>query len=843
MYGTALTVSNKAVDIPLATSQAAGVVLVGEGDGLKIDENHLVIDTAWLGNHIDVPTKVSDLANDSGFIDQTTADGRYLKLTGGIVSYVYISNGHVGEAVGGIFNANGVMTLGGESVAVSSDGSFTFNGSQVATQPWAENLYMKKSDKAGLFTQFANYDGAVQITIGGTQKALTIAYANAAGSATNTMGFKRRYVSGSQIADANTMTVDGVEYAMLANYSSTNLWSNMPSGMSSYGNVLQLTSASSSSGQLAWDVNHDSNTPTNRIWWRARNSTGWGNDWQQFVMYRNLGTGAVDTYAGTFAFGGNEALQAGYDYAGLQVGSDNDRWQITAIGSLRWRQNDNNDLTSAWQSWRTILDTSNWSSYVAGFLPLTGGNISGHIYLTGAVTNSSTANTSQIVFGTSSNNHVTITSNTEAIIINPTTGSTIGQSVIGCGTHNTWFLNSVGIGTTSPAYKLDVNGEAKANIIFYGNYNDSGNAGFSGKGSSSSNDVYLWGYTGNKVLIGANGNLVMTFDTNYRVGIGTTNPVYKLDVNGAIAGGNIYAGDYLFMNKGAEGIYLSKDSLSWHNSSHVYTTSLLNFTSAGNVGIGINPQAKLHVNGNVRISGTLTGVTNIDGLMIFDSTNNKVTVGTLEVTTLGMNSISVGDADYKMSITSDDSGVSFSGTNDGYLFDDDIYAVGGHFTGSMTVGSSSSVTNLTVNGRARFGNYVGIGTEPNTSYALDIDGAARAFSFVNGSDIRMKDIVSYMLPSVHDIASAPIIEFKWKKGDGSKNIGSIAQYWEKVFPQAVHEGDGGMLSMEYGNIALASAITAARHSVDNEKKIAELELRVKELESQLNEIKNNNINN
>lgn len=59
-----------------------------------------------------------------------------------------------------------------------------------------------------------------------------------------------------------------------------------------------------------------------------------------------------------------------------------------------------------------------------------GDNISGHIYFTGAQENSSTGNTSQIVFGTSSNNHVAISSNNNAIVINPDTSSTTNQIVL-----------------------------------------------------------------------------------------------------------------------------------------------------------------------------------------------------------------------------------------------------------------------------------------------------------------------------------------------------------------------------------------------------------------------------
>ena len=63
-------------------------------------------------------------------------------------------------------------------------------------------------------------------------------------------------------------------------------------------------------------------------------------------------------------------------------------------------------------------------------LSLAGGNITGHIYLTGAKEASSTGNTSQLIFGTSSNNHVTVSSNTNALVINPELDKTTNQIVL-----------------------------------------------------------------------------------------------------------------------------------------------------------------------------------------------------------------------------------------------------------------------------------------------------------------------------------------------------------------------------------------------------------------------------
>lgn len=73
----------------------------------------------------------------------------------------------------------------------------------------------------------------------------------------------------------------------------------------------------------------------------------------------------------------------------------------------------------------------------------TTGLASGHLYLTGANASFSTANTTQIVFGTSSSNHVAISSTTDAVIINPTTSTTTGQIILGVNSTTSKFGNSV----------------------------------------------------------------------------------------------------------------------------------------------------------------------------------------------------------------------------------------------------------------------------------------------------------------------------------------------------------------------------------------------------------------
>lgn len=79
---------------------------------------------------------------------------------------------------------------------------------------------------------------------------------------------------------------------------------------------------------------------------------------------------------------------------------------------------------------QTQLDNKAAFDHTHDYLPLSGGNISGHIYLTGAKVSSSTSNTSQIIFGTSTDNHLALSSNNNALVINPDAKSTNNQIVL-----------------------------------------------------------------------------------------------------------------------------------------------------------------------------------------------------------------------------------------------------------------------------------------------------------------------------------------------------------------------------------------------------------------------------
>ena len=107
------------------------------------------------------------------------------------------------------------------------------------------------------------------------------------------------------------------------------------------------------------------------------------------------------------------------------------------------------------------------------------------------------------------------------------------------------------------------------------------------------------------------------------------------------------------------------------------------------------------------------------------------------------------------------------------------------------------------------------------------------------SDQRAKTVIEQINISLKQIADAPTIRFKWNnwkiKDDGKTHIGGIAQYMQKLLPETVLEADN-TLNMDYATTGYIFAVQTAKHLVKTDTEVEKLKKRVKKLEKQLKQL-------
>jgi len=200
---------------------------------------------------------------------------------------------------------------------------------------------------------------------------------------------------------------------------------------------------------------------------------------------------------------------------------------------------------------------------------------------------------------------------------------------------------NVGIGTTSPSYKFDVNSTSAGTLV---RFTGSGDGGRGLSFISADNGIYLGAIWTRDVASAygvhawsVNSAEKVRIDNAGNVGVGTTAPAYKFDVNGRIRGNDVGLGSssnwYYFDSYGGGnfmGLGGGTNLQFWINAAE-----RMRIDSSGNVGIGrTSPSGKLDVNGRtyIRASGSDTVLTLLnqsggDGSISVTGTSNTMNYG------------------------------------------------------------------------------------------------------------------------------------------------------------------------------------------------------------------------
>lgn len=549
-YQTKITSSNKlAYSLISGTPSLASVATSGKYDDLS-----------------GKPTLLSSFTDD-------IVSGKYLPLSGGTISGTYgalvIHRTNDKSSLIKYSNTSGDL---GHLGFNSSKEPFVYKGTDTTTQ---YKIWHTGNDGEGsgldadlldgvqlneLFSSLSsNSTNKVSITIGGVTKNITTLYA----SYTNNF----RVVWNNPTS--GTYELNDLVGGFVRHYGSGGSLSNAPS---SFGNgaVLALSNGTKGlSGQLAWNIVHNSTSNvTNKLWWRAADSTNGFtySQWKQIAFTDSNVASATKIETARTIWGQS------FD------GSGNVSGNMTGVGTI--------SMSSA--------------------LTLTG-------------TSSTTA---RIIMSRSSSNYINYP--TDGILCFGTSNSTTSvQMLIDGATGN------VGIGTTAPDYRFHVsqNTDNTWASVFQTPNSKVYLAQSSGRGIyagvlSGVSTSYLLHLQYNQTTLGSGGSSALYVRTDGNIGIGTENPDYKFHVVGTSHINGEASFNSSVTLKGTDSstarIIMSRSSYNYINyptngklclgtSNNTASTQLCINGSNGYVGVGTtSPSAKLHVGGDILATGGFT---------------------------------------------------------------------------------------------------------------------------------------------------------------------------------------------------------------------------------------------
>jgi hypothetical protein len=369
---------------------------------------------------------------------------------------------------------------------------------------------------------------------------------------------------------------------------------------------------------------------------------------------------------------------------------------------------------------------------------------SGRLHVTGG---STYLDGERVFIGGSSNNAVINSNFSVRINIDSDNGGTgesftVGHNQTSIDNNNILFLvndsGNVGIGTNSPAGNLQISGSGDRSLLVTGGtagtvsvqLGDSGAAGQGGMSYDNSVDA---------LFFKSNGSERARIDSSGNVGIGTSSPGQKLDVDGNIRSRNgVFVASIGTANKG---LFCTYDKV--FGSGSDYTPTIFAETGLGVTFVvngSPNKVMSLDTSGNLLVGTTLTSQTTGAGIKL------NYQAGIPEINVVGSASAN-GNTCYH------------------------LYSTGA--------------------GAYRF--YVGYG---GTIFATSTSISAI-------SDVRLKENVRPLDLGLNEVMALQPRRYDWKEGKGQDKkdaVGFVAQEFEQVLPNSVGVSKAGEDGIEYKNI-------------------------------------------
>jgi len=435
----------------------------------------------------------------------------------------------------------------------------------------------------------------------------------------------------------------------------------------------------------------------------------------------------------------------------------------------------------------------------------------------------------------------------------------------------------VGIGTTTPAYKLDVAGAITGTSVLV-----------NGVPVASSTDTY-WSANGGGKISYNGGN----------VGIGTTTPTRLLSLSGSQSvislynsGTTTWTGLEMLANNGTLLAVIGLDDATGRYGINMKSDGTEDFTITqnGNVGIGTTtPAYKLQIQDATSPAIALQYSTNSDYPYLLSNSSNDLIIGSAGSgshavfkstgnvgigTTTPSNKLQIGPTTYSVNSLAMGNGtqnfaIDISARTIPTFFSDNNFSfmASGGGNGNVGIGTTAPASKLHVAGgtirndlgssgvslcltgggsnlqiyhnsgsSVYFWNTAGGDYEFYDAAGSTSTGTLKAGAFNTGSDRRLKNNIVNTHFGISDLMKIQVRDYVYK-ADTSKTLvtGFIAQELYEIFPNAVTKpaNDDKMWSVDYGNVTplLVKAIQ------DQQSTIVSLQNTVSTQQQQINELK------